>query len=85
MSYKLIPYETILTAKRGEAEAMIAIIKHYRNYIAHFSRRTFYDEYGNSYEVVDEEIMQRIEAKLMVSIFYKFDPERLPEGETLTH
>ena len=37
-----------------------------------------YDEYNNGYEFIDEEIRQRIEAKLMIQIVYKFDPTRMP-------
>lgn len=84
MNHERVPYATILAAKNGDANAMVSIIQHYRSYIAHFSRRTFYDDYGNSFEFVDDEIRQRIEAKLMFSIIYKFDPTKLPEGETIT-
>ncbi len=37
-----------------------------------------YDEYGNCYEVVDDDIRQRIEAKLMYGIIYDFDPYKPP-------
>lgn len=80
---KLAPYQTILVAKAGDSEAMAAILRHYAHYIAYYSRRTFYDKYGNRYELVDEDIKQRIEAKLMYQIIYKFDSEKLPPGETL--
>lgn len=79
----LISYQTILAAKAGDSEAMSAILRHYSHYIAYYSRRTFYDKYGNRYELVDEDIKQRIEAKLMYQIIYKFDPTLLPPGETL--
>lgn len=78
-----IPYEIIVSAKEGDAESMAAILRHYAAYIANFSKRSFYDEYGNQYAFVDETIRQRIEAKLMLQIIYKFDPSRLPYGETL--
>lgn len=79
----LIPYQTILAAKAGDSEAMSAILQHYSYYITYYSRRTFYDKYGNRYELVDEDIKQRIEAKLMYQIIYKFDPAQLPPEETL--
>lgn len=80
---KLIPYQTILAAKAGDSEAMTTIMRHYAHYIAYYSRRTFYDKYGNRYELVDEDIKQRIEAKLMYQIIYKFDPTQFPPGEIL--
>ena len=76
----LVPYQTILAAKAGNGEAMGQILKHFAPYIATFSRRSFYDEYGNHYEFVDEDIRQRIEAKLMYQIIYHFDPYTLPEN-----
>lgn len=51
--------------------------------MADSAKRPFYDEYGNRCDVIDEEIRHQIEAKLMLQIVYKFDPEKLPEGETL--
>ena len=80
---KPIPYQTILAAKAGDSEAMAAILQHYSRYIIYYSRRTFFDRYGNRYELVDEDIKQRIEAKLIYQIIYKFDPTRLPPGQVL--
>ena len=73
-----ISYDTIVAAKTGDSIAMTAILRHYAPYIAAHYRRRFYDEFNNSYEFVDEEIRQRIEAKLMIQIVYKFDPTSVP-------
>ena len=83
MPYRKVPYMTIQAAKSGDAEAMQLILAHYERYIAGHAKRLLYDEYGNCREIVDPEIKQRIEEKLMLGIIYKFDCERLPEGETL--
>ena len=80
---ELVPLKTILAAKTGDSEALAEIVQHYALYIASFSKRPFYDEYGKQYDIVDEEIRQQIESKLMLQIVYKFDPEKLPEGEIL--
>lgn len=80
---KLIPYEVIVAAKSGGSEAMRQILRHYEPYIARCSQRTLYDEYGNQYWVVDEEIKNRIQAKLMYQLIYDFDPFKLPAGESL--
>lgn len=77
---KLIPYEIIVAAKDGDSEAMSQILRHYEPYIIRCSQRTLYDEYGNQYQVVDEEIKNRIQAKLMYQLIYDFDPCKLPTG-----
>lgn len=79
---KLIPYEVIVAAKGGDSEAMRQILRHYEPYITRCSQRTFYDEYGNQYQMVDEEIKNRIQAKLMYQLIYDFDPFKLPAKET---
>lgn len=81
---KLIPLQTILAAKSGDSEALAEILRHYAPYIASFAKRPFYDEYGNQYDIIDEEIRQQIESKLMLQIVYKFNPEKLPEGESIS-
>ncbi len=80
---ELVPLQTILAAKSGDSEALAEILRHYTAYIASYAKRPFYDEYGNRYDVIDEEIRQQLESKLMLQIVYKFDPEKLPEGEIL--
>ena len=81
--HDLIPYKTIFAAKAGEEDSLSAIVRHYSSYITSFSKRPFYDEYGNKYEVVNEEIRSQIENRLMLQIVCKFDPYKLPEGECI--
>ena len=81
---ELVPLQTILAAKSGDSEALTKILHHYAPYIASFAKRPFYDEYGNRYDVIDEEIRQQLESKLMLQIVYKFNPEKLPEGESIS-
>lgn len=78
-----IPYDTILAAKTGDSDALASIIQYYSPYIAAFSKRPFYDEYGNRFDLVDEEIRHHIESRLMWKIVYKFNPDKLPDGEEL--
>lgn len=77
------PFQTILAAKVGNSDALAEIIRHYTPYISYLSKRPFYDESGNRYEFVDEEIRQQIEARLILQIVCKFDPYKLPDGEAL--
>ena len=74
----LIPYLTILSAKSGDPNSLQIILCHYTSYIAYFSKRSFYDDFGNYYELVDEDIRQRIEAKLIYQIITKFNPDQCP-------
>ena len=46
---KLLPYETICAATRGDPEAMDEVLRHFDGYISHKATRIFYDEYGQSY------------------------------------
>lgn len=77
--HRLISYQTIVAAKNGDSIAMSAILRHYAYYINYYSRRTYVDTFGNHHGIVNEEIKQRIEAKLMFQIIDRFDPTRLPQ------
>ena len=57
----LVPYETIVAAANGDADAMQAIIRHYAPYIKHFSQRHYRDDYGNAFTMIDDEVRQQIE------------------------
>lgn len=78
----IIRYETILAAKRGEAEAMSEILQRYEGYIISCSFRRFTDEHGVQHSYIDHDIKDKITAKLMYKIVMDFDTERMPEGET---
>lgn len=79
----LIPYAVIIAAKNGDPEAMQEILTHYNRVVDFHSRRTIYDECENPHTKVDPEIKHRIQAKIISSIIYDFDPYRLPKGESL--
>ena len=75
---KRVPFHLILAAQDGDSEALNAILRHYEGYISTFSKRSLIDEYGNQFDVIDEDMKQRIVAKLMFQIIYKFDSTKLP-------
>ncbi len=80
---KLIPYQTILAAKAGDSDAIAAIISHYTPYITKLCTQTVWEVNGCESVKIDDDMRQRIEAKLMYEIVYSFDPNKLPPGETI--
>ena len=64
----LVPYPIILAATKGDPEAMKLVMQHFSGYIASLSMRKLYDERGNAYYGVDEDIRERLQAKLMRTV-----------------
>ena len=64
----LVPYPIILAATKGDPEAMKLVVQHFSGYIASPSMRKLYDERGNAYYGVDEDIRERLQAKLMRTV-----------------
>ena len=48
--------------------AVRAVLRHFEGYIAKLSTRTLYDEYGNAYLAVDEDVRIRLETALITGI-----------------
>lgn len=64
----LVPYPVILAATQGDPDAMKMVLQHFSGYIARLSMRKLYDERGNAYFGVDEDIRERLQAKLMLAV-----------------
>ena len=64
----LIPYPVIVAATKGDPDAMKMVLQHFSGYIASLSMRKLYDERGNVYYGVDEDIRERLQARLMRAI-----------------
>ena len=64
----LVPYPVIVAATKGDPDAMKMVLQHFSGYIARLSMRKLYDERGNVYFGVDEEIRERLQAKLMMAV-----------------
>ena len=47
---KLLPYDAICAATRGDPDAMAEVLRHFDGYISLRATRIFYDEYGQSYD-----------------------------------
>ncbi len=64
----LLPYPVITAAAKGDPEAMAIVVKHYESYIASLSMRKLYDERGNVYWGIDEDIRDRLRSRLMRAV-----------------
>ncbi|MDD4690166.1 MAG: helix-turn-helix domain-containing protein [Eubacteriales bacterium] len=64
----VLSFPVIVAAVNGNVDAINAVLKRYEGYIAQLSTRKLYDEDGNSYVVVDEEMRRRLETKLITKI-----------------
>ena len=63
-----IPFPIIAAAASGDVDAINTVLKKYEGYIAQLSTRRLYDEDGNAFAVVDEEMRRRLETKLITKI-----------------
>ena len=86
----LLPYPVILAATKGDPEAMNIVMQHYQSYIAHLSIRKIRDERGNTYYGIDEDLRERLQAKLMRAVLsFKAEKQRkaspFPLGVNLPH
>lgn len=68
----IIPLSVIEDAKKGNSEALGYVLAHFKNYIHTLATREFEDKQGNIIYVVDEDIVSRLEAKLVLSIVNDF-------------
>jgi len=71
----LLPFPIIEAAAKGEVEAINTVLKHYEGYIIALSTRRLFDEQGNPYMVVDNEMRRTLETNLIVKIM-QFDVDR---------
>ena len=74
----LVPYKTILEAKRGNPDAMDEILRHYEQYIDYNSYREVYNGSETHYICVDEEINYRIKAKMIYKIIFHLNQMKPP-------
>ena len=73
---KLLPFSVIETAASGDVDAINKVLKHYEKYIIALSMKPLYDEHGNAYYIVDDEMRRTLETKLIVKIM-DFDVARI--------
>ena len=64
----LLPYPVIITATKGEPQAMNIVCQHYAGYISLLSMWKLRDERGNTYYGIDEDMRDRLHSKLMQAV-----------------
>ncbi|MBD9220439.1 MAG: helix-turn-helix domain-containing protein [Clostridiales bacterium] len=65
---KLIEYEIVKRASKGEVDAINLVFAHYESYIRKLSLRPYTDEFGMTQFFTDYELKNRLEAKLLEKI-----------------
>ena len=70
---KLLPFEVIEEAVGGSPEALSKVLDHFHRYILKMSMRVYYDEFGQSYQAVDEEMKRQIECRLSAQFVHKLN------------
>lgn len=76
MSEKKIPYETIEKALQQDDSTIVEILLHYRGFMQKLAGQEIVKENGQRCRSFDEEMLLRLEVKLMTSIpKFKFLPE----------
>ncbi|NMS90519.1 helix-turn-helix domain-containing protein [Clostridioides difficile] len=69
---EVLPFTVILLAIHGDVDAINVILKHFERYIIRLSQKTLFDEHGNAYIYVEEEVKRMLETKLITAIL-RFD------------
>ncbi len=64
----LLPYPVIMAAMKGDGEVMMIVMRHYASYINSLSMVKIRDENGNTYWGIDEDLRDRLQSKLMLSV-----------------
>ncbi len=66
--HDLLQFPIIAAATNGNVDAINVVVKNYAGYITALSTRQLYDENGMPVLFVDEEMLRRLETKLITRI-----------------
>ncbi|HBG5346127.1 TPA: helix-turn-helix domain-containing protein [Clostridioides difficile] len=69
---EVLPFTVILLAIHDDVDAINVILKHFERYIIRLTQKTLFDEHGNVYIHVEEEVKRMLETKLITAIL-RFD------------
>lgn len=64
----LLPFQTVYLASLGDIEAMRDVVRRYEPYINKLSTQPFIDPTGNIHYVVNEDIKNRLQTKLIAKV-----------------
>lgn len=64
----LLPFTVISAATKGDPDAMKIVLQHYQSYISYLSMKKIRDENGNTYWGIDDDLRERLQAKLMQAV-----------------
>lgn len=64
----LLPYPILKAASQGDVSAMDTVLQHYDRYISKLSTRMLFDERGYPHLCIDEEVRNRLKAKLVTKV-----------------
>ncbi len=67
---KLLSYDTIMAATKGDSEAMSEVTRYFGGYIARLSLRPISGADGTERYAVDENIRSELEAKLAAAVLH---------------
>ena len=71
----LLTFDIIQQATLGDESVLQKVVDHYKGYIRNLSTRTYIGDDGRKHCVVDEEIRERLQGKLM-KVVMKFNINR---------
>lgn len=63
-----VPFSVISASAKGSEKDIQRVLKHYEGYISKLCLRPLYDEFGNVYMVVDNELKGRMHSALIQMI-----------------
>ncbi|MCH4888913.1 helix-turn-helix domain-containing protein [Acidaminobacter sp. JC074] len=66
---KPLDFDVIKLAVSGDSLSMKKIIEHYQPYLKALATKKLFDESGNEYLFMDEDMKKQLESKLMWSVY----------------
>lgn len=74
-----VPLETIQAAISGEIEAIQTIVRHYDPYFEKLASKRLFDEDGNMYRMIDEDLKQQLNINLIKTLHRFIIPSELTD------
>lgn len=65
---KVLSFTVIILAVNGDVNAVNQVLQHFEHYINKLSQKTLFDELGNPYIHIEDDIKRLLETKLILAI-----------------